>query len=469
MINIRDQVFEVIVRQALAGAPWRQICAGPMQVNNISENEVQKEVDRRLEMIANTLSDSEKELFEKFHDKWESIGKISWQQTLASLPEIEAMVNRIYALHNMQPPQILFMHSPATFAAALFTLNTDRHSYQLNLTDLCREQDAEFQTKLLEEMDKLRVQSGDLGENCTSKFSEVHNQFSNFERDFFQNVSDRDCPSSLKDFETRKLFRTTFRQKFTPMLSRYGLVFDMCQTQIPLRVSQEVPHRRILGDIEFTLVWPVLTWAFYTLNDMLANSFIDEVLQKYDLRYIDTEAYALHLALFEKAPWYSFFENYCFVGTNPAEVVRDLRLRLSNTSGAAIEFADGYKVFALNGMETPRRFLEKPETLRITDIQQETNIEKRRGLVELYGTVRYLKDAGAKLIHSDEFGELYQIEIQDDEPLTMVKVKNSTIEPDGTYKEYFLRVPPSMSTAQQAVAWTFNMDKAEDYRPQEES
>ena len=44
---VRDQVFEVIVRQALAGAPWRQICAGPIEVNNIDPDDIQAEVDRR--------------------------------------------------------------------------------------------------------------------------------------------------------------------------------------------------------------------------------------------------------------------------------------------------------------------------------------------------------------------------------------------------------------------------------------
>lgn len=45
--GVRAQVFEVIVRQALAGAPWREICAGPMQVNNIDPQEVEDEVNRR--------------------------------------------------------------------------------------------------------------------------------------------------------------------------------------------------------------------------------------------------------------------------------------------------------------------------------------------------------------------------------------------------------------------------------------
>ncbi len=45
--GVRRQVFDVIVRQALSGAPWRQICAGPMEVNNISEAEVEAELRRR--------------------------------------------------------------------------------------------------------------------------------------------------------------------------------------------------------------------------------------------------------------------------------------------------------------------------------------------------------------------------------------------------------------------------------------
>jgi hypothetical protein len=48
---VRDQVFEVIVRQALAGAPWREICQGPMKVNDITPEEVEAEVRRRLDLI----------------------------------------------------------------------------------------------------------------------------------------------------------------------------------------------------------------------------------------------------------------------------------------------------------------------------------------------------------------------------------------------------------------------------------
>jgi hypothetical protein len=44
----------------------------------------------------------------------------------------------------------------------------------------------------------------------------------------------------------------------------------------------------------------------------------------------------------------------------------------------------------------------------------------------------------------------------------VVKVVNSTPEPDGSFKDYLLRVPPDIRTPREAVAWTFATD---DYRP----
>jgi hypothetical protein len=49
--GVRAQVFEVIVRQALAGTQWREICAVPMQSNNISPQEVETEVKRRQALL----------------------------------------------------------------------------------------------------------------------------------------------------------------------------------------------------------------------------------------------------------------------------------------------------------------------------------------------------------------------------------------------------------------------------------
>jgi hypothetical protein len=55
-----------------------------------------------------------------------------------------------------------------------------------------------------------------------------------------------------------------------------------------------------------------------------------------------------------------------------------------------------------------------------------------------------------------------------EEPVTYVEVVNSTPEPDGTRRTYFLRVPPTVQSAREAVAWTFALDGGA-YRPTVES
>ncbi|WP_331386629.1 DUF6745 domain-containing protein [Saccharothrix sp. ST-888] len=58
--------------------------------------------------------------------------------------------------------------------------------------------------------------------------------------------------------------------------------------------------------------------------------------------------------------------------------------------------------------------------------------------------------------------------VPDDEPVVMVEVVNSTAEPDGTFRTYWLRVPPGTRTARAGVAWTFGVNEA-DYHPQRET
>lgn len=57
--GVREQIFQIIVNQALSGNDWQSTCAGPMQVNNITPEAVESEVRRRLAILGFTLSDSE--------------------------------------------------------------------------------------------------------------------------------------------------------------------------------------------------------------------------------------------------------------------------------------------------------------------------------------------------------------------------------------------------------------------------
>ncbi|MGK4422445.1 DUF6745 domain-containing protein, partial [Klebsiella pneumoniae] len=52
---------------------------------------------------------------------------------------------------------------------------------------------------------------------------------------------------------------------------------------------------------------------------------------------------------------------------------------------------------------------------------------------------------------------LYRRNVPDDEPIVMVELVNASPELDGSLKTYMLRVPPTVRTCREAVAWTFGM------------
>jgi hypothetical protein len=110
----------------------------------------------------------------------------------------------------------------------------------------------------------------------------------------------------------------------------------------------------------------------------------------------------------------------------------------------------------------PAFVVTRPDWITLNDIRNEQNVEIRRILIERYGQARYLIDSGAHIVHQDDFGTLYRAHVPNDEDLVMVNVINATPEPDGSFHDYFLRVPPTCQTALEAVAWTFD-ERPDDY------
>lgn len=130
-----------------------------------------------------------------------------------------------------------------------------------------------------------------------------------------------------------------------------------------------------------------------------------------------------------------------------------------NTKGPAIIFSDGMKIYFIKGIEVGETAVMSPKDIPIAMIRDCKNVEQRRILIECYGKDNYIAAMGLKPIHQDDWGQLFHAEVPNDEPLCMVKVVNNTPEKDGSYKDYWLCVPPSITTAKAAVAWTWAKDE----------
>lgn len=167
----------------------------------------------------------------------------------------------------------------------------------------------------------------------------------------------------------------------------------------------------------------------------------------------------------EQLHWWWPFADAAILCERPTEVHLDEQGRVHNGEGAAVGYGDGFALYRWRGVAIAEDFAETLATLTPTVIQDERNAEVRRIMLEHYGHDRYIVDSGAKPVQEDEAGRLWQVFLERDEPICMVEVVNSTAEPDGTFRTYWLRVPPHLRTAKAAVAWTFGLTEQE-YEPQ---
>jgi hypothetical protein len=116
------------------------------------------------------------------------------------------------------------------------------------------------------------------------------------------------------------------------------------------------------------------------------------------------------------------------------------------------------------GVPVDQRIAFQPETITVAEILGERNAELRRVLLERFGFERFMAEAGAVVVDRDRDpgGErqLLRLKLEGDEDLVCVSVSCPSTE-----RRYLLRVPPTMRTCRQAVAWTAGFDDPELYRP----
>jgi hypothetical protein len=179
----------------------------------------------------------------------------------------------------------------------------------------------------------------------------------------------------------------------------------------------------------------------------------------------ETEKLKGLFALSQNAGWALPHRKICWISERHSILARDERDRLHCLFGPACAYPDGWAIYAVHGVRVPGFVIEKPREITVQKIDAEPNAEIRRVMVERYhagesvtGAAAFLRDAGGKrLDHDERFGTLWRRELPNDEPIIMLEVINSTREPDGHFKRYWLRVPPQITTAHEASAWTFNV------------
>ena len=201
-------------------------------------------------------------------------------------------------------------------------------------------------------------------------------------------------------------------------------------------------------------------------------TLLDALLGQHDAAWLAALGDAAELAGLARvaaaAGWWWPYAEVVLLTERPVALHQDEPGRLHHADGPALAYPDGFALHAWRGMPVPPDFLSRLAGLTPDLIRAEDNAELRRVMLESYGYDRYLAESGAEPVHRDETGVLWRIDLAGDEPVLTVEVVNSTPEPDGTHRVYWLRVPPRTRTAREGVAWTFGLS-ADEYLPQRQT
>lgn len=185
--------------------------------------------------------------------------------------------------------------------------------------------------------------------------------------------------------------------------------------------------------------------------------------------------------------WWYPFEGFCIHSDRPDVIELDDEGRLHCETGPAVAFPDHWTVYVWHGIRVPEKVIEHPERITVEEVDNEQNVEIRRIMLERMGWGRYIEESDAELIDTgvDPSGNpawLYRRTFDDDEPIVMLKMTNTTPERDGSYKHYFERVHPELRplfhdgrvgepqvmTVHNALASRFGL-RGEEYAPIQES
>ena len=191
-------------------------------------------------------------------------------------------------------------------------------------------------------------------------------------------------------------------------------------------------------------------------HDLAWLSYYEFFNTLFDLRE-DEDAIAGLTDVVSGADWFVPHERICWVSDRPVTFCLNAKGHLHNETGPALQYRDGWAVYAWKGIEVDRQLIEEPLAVTRADIDAAPDFQLRRCMIERMTAERYIETGGAVRVWEDEAGILWRKIWRDGDAWAAVEVENGTPGPDGKRKHYFLQVPPHLPTALAAVAWSYGL------------
>ena len=150
----------------------------------------------------------------------------------------------------------------------------------------------------------------------------------------------------------------------------------------------------------------------------------------------------------QSAGWYLPHEHICWISERHHRVCRNSRGQIHSHDGMAVQYPDGWGVWAWNGVRVTEQIILTPETLTPIQIAKEPNAQVRQVMVERVGIERVCQMFSAKSVDRQSTYELLILDLGDGRKRPYLKMLNPSI---GVW--HVEGVHPSCATVQQALNW----------------
>lgn len=176
----------------------------------------------------------------------------------------------------------------------------------------------------------------------------------------------------------------------------------------------------------------------------------------------ETDALKAQISVATSAGWWLPHQDVCWISERPCLVRLDEGGALHAPDGPALVYPDGWSLYAWRGTLVPRIWIERPEALTPKMVLAHPHLEQRRAACEILGWEKVLSALKTRRIEADAdpaIGELVEVDFPE---LGRERFLRVTC---GTGRRFALPVPPTVTTALAANAWTYGLD-ADLYKPE---
>ncbi len=273
---------------------------------------------------------------------------------------------------------------------------------------------------------------------------ELEKQLRSYLRSELESQLQRQLPSQLENL----LYNALQRQLWTSLCEELDReIYRKSSQHLSGTLRKEI-YWKTLGEQLNNCIHPEL-WACY-------GSLLDYCISVLNLPHSYGKNWIVFQSLVRDCGWIYPYDKVCVVCERPIALSVDSNYRLHAEGKPAVQFADGFSIYAYHGVILPEDYGNLyPHQWQSQWVLKEQNAEVRRALIQGISYDRIIQELEVTELDSWQEYTLLSIEFEDDfdnegnaKPVYLLKM---TCPSTGFI--HALRVPPDVRSALEAIRW----------------